>query len=326
MVADNQMVIPEVNSFEKLIERARDKVSSGRKPRTVLVLSSEGAMFRAFAQAAENDLIDPIIVGNKSVFSQRISESNINLSGTRIVNIPQPEQAVTTVAQMASRGEIDLVVKGGRIPTADFLKLGFERGASFVSGGRTLCHISVIKPERYQKLLLLTDSGVVVQPDLKQKLKLIQNAVTFARRVIGLSSPRVAVLAAVEVIYPQMPVTTDAAILSKMAERGQIKGAFVDGPISFDCAVDMFAARSKGLDKSEVAGQADILLAPNIETAGGIYRAMSLYGKVQIGGVLIGGKAPVALGTRSDSAETKFHSIVLGVLAVELNETPYSSQ
>lgn len=326
MAADNQMVIPEVNSFEKLIERARDKVSSGRKPRTVLVLSSEGAMFRAFARAADNDLIDPIIVGNKSVFSQLISEGNISLSGARIVNIPQPEQAVTTVAQMASRGEIDLVVKGGRIPTSDFLKLLFEKNTSFVVKGKTISHILALKAARYEKLLLLTDAGVVIQPDLKQKLALIQNAVTFARRVIGLSWPRVAVLAAVEVIYPQMPVTTDAAILSKMADRGQIKGAFVDGPISFDCAVDMFAARSKGLDKSEVAGQADILLAPNIETAGGIYRAMALYGKAQIGGVLIGGKVPVALGARSDSAETKFHSIVLGVLAVELNETPYSNQ
>jgi len=326
VAADNQMVIPEVNSFEKLIERARDKVSSGRKPRTVLVLSSEGAMFRAFARAADNDLIDPIIVGNKSVFSQLISEGNISLSGARIVNIPQPEQAVTTVAQMASRGEIDLVVKGGRIPTSDFLKLLFEKNTSFVVKGKTISHILALKAARYEKLLLLTDAGVVIQPDLKQKLALIQNAVTFARRVIGLSWPRVAVLAAVEVIYPQMPVTTDAAILSKMADRGQIKGAFVDGPISFDCAVDMFAARSKGLDKSEVAGQADILLAPNIETAGGIYRAMALYGKAQIGGVLIGGKVPVALGARSDSAETKFHSIVLGVLAVELNETPYSNQ
>ncbi len=315
--AGDKMTIPEMDSFEKLIKRARDRVSSGRKPRAALVLSSEGAMFRAFARAADNGLVDPIIVGNKRTFSERISEDNVNLVGARIVNIPQPEQAVTTVAQMASRGEVDLVVKGGKIPTSDFLKLGFERGAEFVSRGRTLCHITVIKPERYPKLLLLTDAAVVVQPDLKQKLALLENAVTFAQRVIGLSPPRAAVLAAVEVIYPHMPATTDAAVLSKMADRGQVRGAFVDGPLSFDCAIDMSAARSKGLDDSQVAGQADILLAPNIEAAGGIYRAMAVFGRAQIGGVLIGGKAPVALGTRSDSAETKFHSIVLGVLAAQ---------
>jgi phosphate butyryltransferase len=326
MGPDKQIVVPEVNSFEKLIKRAHDKVSSGRKPRAVLMLSSEGAMFRAFAKAADSGLIDPIIVGTKRVFSQQISEGSVGLRGTRIIDISQPEQAVTTVLQMASQGEIDMVVKGEQIATSDFLKLVFERRASFVSGGKMLCHISVIKSELYQKLLILTDGGVVVQPDLKQKLMLIHNAVTFARQIIGLSSPRVAILAAVEVIYPQMSVTTDAAILSKMADRGQIKGAFVDGPISFDCAVDMFAARSKGLDKSKVAGQADILIAPNIETAAGIYRAMALYGRAQIGGVLIGGKVPVALGTRSDSVETKYHSIVLGVLAAELNETPYSNQ
>lgn len=313
---DDQITVPEINSFEKLLDRARDKVSSGRKPRAALVLSSEGAMFRAFAQAADNGLVDPIIVGNKEALSQRLSESGASLGGARIVDIPQPEQAVATVAQMASRDEIDLVVKGGGMPRSDFLELGFEQGALFVSEGKRLGHIAVIKPARYDKLLLLTDGGVAVQPDLKQKLALIQNAVAFARRVIGLSSPRVAVLAAVEVVYPQMPVTTEAAVLSKMADRGQIKDAFVDGPVSFDCAVDMSAARSKGLDKSQVAGRADILLAPNIETGNGIYRAMALYGRAQVGGVLIGGRVPVAVGARSDSVETNFHSIVLGVLAV----------
>lgn len=315
MNAENQITTPEVNSFEKLVNQACDKVLLDRKPKAALVLSSEGAMFKAFAQAVEKGLIDPIIVGSRDVFSRRVSESNVSLSGARIVNIPQPEQAVSTVAQMASRTEIDLVVKGGRIPTADFLKLGFEQGTSFVSEGEMLCHIAVLKPAGYKKLLLLTDAGVIVQPDLKQKLTLISKVAAFARRVIGIASPRVAILAAVEAIYLQMPVTTEAAVLSKMAERGQIKGVLVDGPLSFDGAVDMLAARSKGLNKSEVAGQADILLAPNIETANGIYRAMAFYGRAQIGGVLVGGKVPVALGTRSDSVESKFHSIVLGVLA-----------
>jgi phosphate butyryltransferase len=307
--------VPEINSFEKLFERARQKVSSSRKPKAALVLSSEGAMFSAFVRAVGENLLDPIIVGSKAQFSQRALEDNVSLRGARIVDIPHPEQAVTTVAQMASRGEIDLVVKGGRMPTSDFLKLGFERGASFMSPSQTLCHLAVIKPERYHKLLLLTDAGVIVQPDLPQKLALITAAVAFARYVVGLDKPRVAVLAAVEAIYLQMPVTTDAAVLAKMSDRGQIKDALVDGPLSFDCAVDPFAAEAKGLSNSEVAGQADILIAPNIETANGVYRAMALYGRAQLGGVLIGGKVPVALGTRSDSVQTKFNSIVLGVLA-----------
>ena len=124
-----------------------------------------------------------------------------------------------------------------------------------------------------------------------------------------------AILAAVEVIYPQMTATMDAAIISKMSDRGQIKGAYIDGPLSFDCAVDMFAAESKGLKESKVAGQADIMLSPNIETANAVYRAMAFYGGAQIGGILVGGCVPVALGTRSDSLETKFNSIVLGVMA-----------
>ncbi len=315
MRSESTTAICDATSYEELVAHALARTSSQRRPRTALVLSSEGAMFRAFVRAVNEGLVDPIIVGSKRVFSERLAEVDASLAGTRIVDIPQPEQAVTTVARMASRGEIDLVVKGGRVPTAEFLRLGFEKGATFVAPGKTLCHIAVFKPERYHKFLILTDAGVVVQPDLMQKVALIDSAVAFGRRVLDLTRPRVAVLAAVEAIYPEMPVTTEAAVLAKMSDRGQIENAVVDGPLSFDCAVDSAAARSKGLQDSQVAGQVDILLAPNMETANGVYRAMALYGRAQVGGVLMGGSVPVALGTRADSAETKFHSIVLGVLA-----------
>ncbi len=312
-IAPDHSVNEEMDSFEKIIDLARQKIASDRKPKAALVIPDEEAMLRAFVQAVENDLIDPFIIGSEKEFGRIAAESNISLNEATIVEVSSPEQSVATAVQMAARSEIDLIVKG-RIATSDFLKLVLRREASFVPKLKILCHIAVIKPARYEKLLLLTDAAVVVQPNLKQKLALIQNATGFARQ-IGIVSPRVAVLAAVEMIYPQMPVTTEAAVLAKMSDRGQIKGALVDGPVSFDCAVDKLAAESKGLKNSQVVGQADVLLAPNIETAGGIYRAMALYGRAQMGGVLVGGKVPVALGARSDSVETKFHSIVLGTLA-----------
>ena len=123
-----------------------------------------------------------------------------------------------------------------------------------------------------------------------------------------------AVLGAVEVVYPQMPVTVDAAVLSKMNERGQIKGGEVDGPLSFDCAIDPAAARSKGITRSPVAGQADAMVAPNTETAHGVYTAMALYGKAQVGAIVYGGRCPVACPRRAGSVEALFNSIVLSVL------------
>ena len=171
----------------------------------------------------------------------------------------------------------------------------------------------MIKPGKYPKLLFLTDSAVVVAPDLTTKLSLISNLVSVAGAV-GIKNPRIAVLAAVEAVYPQMPATLDGAVLAKMCDRRQIKGAVVDGPLSFDIAVDIDAARAKGVTTSPVAGQADGMLAPNIEVANGIYNAMTLYGDNEVGGVLVGGRVPVAMHSRADNAGARFNSILLSVL------------
>ena len=159
-----------------------------------------------------------------------------------------------------------------------------------------------------------------MEPGLKCKLALINNAVAFAGKV-GLDLPRVALIAAVEVVYTQMQVTMDAAVIAKMGERKQIEGAFVDGPLSFDVAISTEVAHSKGIAEakgitnSPVAGQADILIAPNIETANGIYKAVGLYGKAEVGGVICGGKTPVILSSRSETVKNRLNSIVLGVIS-----------
>jgi phosphate butyryltransferase len=159
----------------------------------------------------------------------------------------------------------------------------------------------------------LTDGAVWPEPDLPRKIDLIFNLVSVSR-ALGLDRPRIAVVAAVEAIYPQMPVTLDAAVLAKMAERGQIRGALVDGPLSYDVAVDMEAAQAKGIRHSAVAGQADAMLASSIEVANGVYLAMSLYGRCDIGGVIAGGLVPVAASFPSDSLSSRFHSILLAIL------------
>lgn len=269
-------------------------------------------MLRAVAKMAQEGLIEPILIGALDQFETACTEHDINFPTSEFVDASDTNDAIAKTCALMQSAQINLIVKG-RIMTGDLLRQLFLPESGFTSKDKIVSHVAVLKPEKYSKLLMVTDGAVNVLPDLKTKLALIDNLVRVGI-AIGVTNPRIALLAAVEVIYPQMPVTMEAAIIAKMWERGQIKGATVDGPLSFDCAVDMLAAHSKGIKNSEVAGQADAVVAPNLETANGIYKGMALYGNCQMGGVIVGGKLPIALGSRSDSWEGKFNSLLLGIL------------
>lgn len=306
------MPIPDISSFGHLLEHARRKASA-RPLRAALVVPSSQSWLSAFDRAIREGLVAPTVIGDKPVYEKYCRESGVRLPGVEVLDINQPEVAFATAAKMAVKGDLDLIVKG-RGPTVDFLRIILAKENNFIPKGATLSHIGVIKPELYPKLLAITDAGVIPQPDLKTKVALIDNMARFFQ-LIGIMKPRLAVIAAVEAIYPGMPSTTDAAVLAKMSDRRQIKNAFVDGPLSFDIAIDLEAALAKGIKDSPVAGRADGMIAPNIETANGVFKAMALYGRAETGGILFGGAVPVALGNRWDSPVTRFNSIVLGVLA-----------
>lgn len=309
---NTNMHIPDVHTYAQIFERARAKTKE-RRVRAALVDINDVNILKAFARAESEGLIDAVVFGDKGLLTKICDDNQIEFRNVRIEHAFQRDLAVINAAKMAFDQHLDLIVKG-RVFTADMLTVLFDLGSYFLSREHCVSHVAVLKPERYAKLLMLTDSAVIVEPDLRTKVQMIDNIVKVAS-MIGIEMPRVSVLAAVESVYPQMPVTTDAAIVSKMAERGQIKGCYVDGPLSFDMSVDMAAARAKGASGSLVAGQADALLAPNIEVANGVYKAMSLFGRCETGGVIIGGRVPIALGSRVDSAESKFNSILLGILA-----------
>ncbi len=313
MSSEQRLTIPHIHNFKQILALASKAASRGPCPRAALVVPSGITMLTAFARAAREGLIEPHILGDEKLLLKNLAEHKLEIPGMRVLDINQPDVAVKTAARMTAAGEIDLLVKG-RLPAMAFLQLLWDEDAAFITKGQPVSHLAVLKPERYAKLLIVTDGAVTAEPDLKQKIAIIQNAISFAG-AIGVEMPRIAVLAAVEVVYPQMPVTTEAAVLSKMGERGQIKGGYIDGPLSFDVAMDLFAAHSKGIKKSRVAGQADVMVAPNMETAYGIYTAMSMYGHSDVGGVIYGGRVPVALATSVDSAEACFNSIALAVLA-----------
>lgn len=309
----DSMTIPPVHTFDHLLERARRKAAKPL-PRTALVVPSATEWLQAFERAIEEKLVDPYIIGDEALAKRLAGEAGVELTGARFIDIKQPDQAIITAAQMTQAGELDLIVKG-RGSTVEFLKLILSKEASFMKRGSLLSHIAAIKPQRYPKIIFLSDSVVTPHPDLKAKLSLVTNLIAFASKA-GIESPRVALLTAVEAIYPQMEATTEAAVLAKMSERGQIKGGFVDGPLSFDVAIDLEAAHAKGITTSEVAGQVDCMVTSSIEVANGVYKGIALYGDADVGGILYGGRVPVALANRWDSVDSRFHSIVLGVLAV----------
>jgi phosphate butyryltransferase len=305
------MEIPAVSSFEQIETLAAQRVAS-KKPRAALVVPSETDSWPAFFDAFQRGLIDPLVMGDEKLFRKTADESGMDISSFHLIDINQPDMALKAAAKMAVAGEIDMIVQG-RLTPEETVSILSASELGFVAPGRIMSHVGVLKAVSYPKLLLVTDGLVHGQPDLKTKIDLLGNLARVAK-TIGVADPRTAVVAAVEVIYPQMPATTDAAVLAKMYDRGQIKGVRVDGPLSFDVAVDTFAAESKGITESEVAGQADAILASTKLVAQGVYQAMSLYAGCASGGVLVGGRVPVAVNFVSEPVTSRFNSILLAVL------------
>lgn len=307
-----KMQIPDVHSFEQ-IEQIAMKRAKSKKLRAALVCPQDEKSIRAFARAATEGLFAPIIIGSDVAFQTFLEMADLDGSNAVFAGYDTLEAALLVASSMANKGELDLIVNGSQ-PNDTFVRQLFAASHEFIKPGAFISHIAVIKPKLYPKLLLLSDAGVTIKPDIKTKISLINNLSSFGA-LLGITPVRVAVLAAVEAVYPQMASTLDGAVLSKMAERRQLKNVLIDGPLSFDIAVDSFAAEGKGIKNLDVAGQADALLAPNIETANGVYTAMSLYGNADVGGLLFGGKVPIAMASRSDSEKNRYHSILLSIIA-----------
>ena len=312
LTADNTSKTP-VKDFDELLSFVQSVVAGGAKPRTALVLPHESEMVSSFRTAIELDLIDPFVVGDEALFRDDVGTHNINPDKVQFIDINQPEMAVITAAQMGARGELDFVLKG-RMSAEAFLRLLFEKQTGFVNKRKRVVHLTVMKPASYPKLLSMVDAGIAVSHEIEDLVGIIEQAALFLIR-LGIERPRTAALAAVEVVYPQMKPTVKAAVLSVMARRGQIRYARIDGPLSFDVAIDVEVATAKGITDSEVAGQADLLLAPDLSTANGIYKAMSLFGDCPMGAVSTGAAIPFTMSAFCDSEETRFNSILLGILA-----------
>jgi len=211
---------------------------------------------------------------------------------------------------MVQQGQAQILMKG-MVGTADFMRAVLDK-AEGLGTGRLLSHVVVFEPAGYDRLLLLTDAAINIAPDLGQKVQIIENALQVSR-AIGNQETKIAMLAAVEVVTSSMKATEDAAMIAKMAERNQIKGCFIDGPLALDNAVSVAAAHHKGIG-GVVAGNADLLVVPNIEAGNILYKSLVYFAHSPLAGIVVGAAAPVILTSRADSPANKLNSIALAVV------------
>lgn len=280
-------------------------------PKKVAVaLAEDEEVLLALEQARKERIIEGILVGTKEKIEKAARKNQIDIRKFKIEEEDDGFSASLKCCELINSGEADLMMKG-LVGTAHFMKaiLDKEKG---LGTGKLLSHVAVFEIPRYPKLLMITDVAINISPSLMEKAQIIQNAVDVLHS-LGIETPLVACIAAVEKVNPdKMPATVDGACLSKMAQRGQIKGAIIDGPLGLDNAISEKSAEIKGV-KSQVAGNADIILCPNIETGNAIYKTLIEFASAKCAAIVAGTKAPVILTSRADSHETKFMSIALGV-------------
>lgn len=286
------------------------KLKVGKRKKLSVAVAQDEPVLEAVKAAKERGIADAILVGNKEEIEKIARKIDMDLSDFEIIHEEDIKKAALKAIELVSSGVADMVMKG-LVDTATFLRSVLNKEVGLRTGN-LMSHVAVFEIEGIDRLILLTDAAFNTYPDLKQKVQIINNSVMVAKSC-GIENIKVAPICAVEVVNPDMPATVDAALLSKMSDRGQIKGCIVDGPLALDNALSEEAAHHKGITGS-VAGRADILLLPNIDVANVMYKTLTYTSNTKNGGILVGASAPVILTSRTDSFETKVNSIALAAL------------
>ncbi len=295
-----------IRSFEQLKYEA---TWLGPK-RLAIAVAANAEILAAAREAQSLGMAHCILVDGREKLAQLAGQQEIDIADMTVVDIADHQEAAKAVMQMARSGEAEVVMKGS-LETAVFLRAALDRDAG-VRSGKLFTHVAIFEIPGFDRLLLLSDAGVVMTPDIYQKMEIVQNAIDVALKV-GIERPKVAILAAAELVDPKVPTTLDAANLSKMAERGQIRGGVVDGPLALDNAISANSAQIKGINSS-VAGHADILIVPDVESGNLVAKAITYFGHAEMAGVVVGGCVPMVVTSRSDSHTTKLVSMALGIV------------
>ena len=295
-----------IATFVDLLEEA---VRIGPKSIAIAAAEDEDVLLAA-QEAEQRGLADCVLIGDREGIRGLAKEHNIDVSHMMIVHEPDTRVAARKAMELVRMGHADIAMKG-LVATGRFLKAALDRDNGLRTG-RLFSHVGIFEIPGFDRLLFVTDAGVVVAPDMEQKIEIVQNAIYVAHK-LGIEEPKVAILAATEMVNPRIPTTLDAANLSKMADRGQIRGGLVDGPLALDNAICPESVAIKGI-KSQVAGYADILVTPDVEAGNLLAKAISYFAKAKMAAIVVGAKAPLVVASRSDSHETKLVSMALGVV------------
>lgn len=297
-------------SFGDLVEQ----VTKCEKKTVSVCCAQDDAVLEAVRAAKEKGIADAILVGDEAKIREIAASINMDLSDYKIINEPDDIQAALKAVELVHNKKADMYMKG-LIDTKHFLKSVLDKEVGLRTG-KPLSHVCVFDLPEVDHLLFLTDVAFIPYPTLDDKVNIINNTVEICE-ACGIKNPKVAPLAAVEVVNPKMPVTVEADELTKMNEAGEIKNCIVDGPLSFDLATCPEAAKHKGAEGRKIVGDADILLFPDIHAGNITYKALVHNTKVVNGNLITGTAAPVILTSRSDTFEVKMNSLVLGAVVAE---------
>ena len=291
--------------YERLLERCE----SLEPVPTAVAHPCEATALAGAVEAARRGLIVPLLVGPADKIEETARASGINLDGLRVVDVPHSHAAAAKAVELVREGRAEVLMKGS-LHTDELMSAVVARDGLRTS--RRISHAVILDVPTYHKVLVVTDAAINIAPTLEEKADICRNAIDLARS-LGLETPKVAVLAAVETVTSKMPATIDAAALCKMAERGQIEGGIIDGPLAFDNAISLRAAETKGIH-SAVAGDPDILLAPDLEAGNILAKLLSFLSNADSAGMVLGARVPIILTSRADSVRSRIASCAVAML------------
>ncbi len=293
----------EIKSLNSFVDIAKSKV----KKNLVVAAAEDEHVLGAVKDAVANDIIEPIFVGNKSKIDAIAAKLEFDISKFELIEESNPATAAQIAVKQIIDGHAQILMKG-LVGTADFLRAILQKDTGLRKGD-LLSHIGFFEVPTYHKIIALTDAAQNIAPDFNDKIGILKNSLDMFKH-LGYERPKVACLAAIEGVNPKMPSTMEAAALTQMNRRNQIKGCIIDGPLAFDNAVSKLSAEHKGIE-SEVAGDADLLFAPNIEVANVLYKSFTYFANATVAAIILGASVPIVLTSRSDSDKSKLMSIAL---------------
>jgi phosphate acetyltransferase len=294
------------SKYERLIARAKELPPVT----TVVVHPCDETSLRGAVEAADAGIITPVLVGPAAKISVVARVARLDISRLEIIDVSHSDAAAAKAVELIRQSKGELLMKGSL--HTDELMRAVTSGTTGLRTARRISHVFIMDVPSYHETLFITDAAINIFPDLDAKRDIIQNAIDLFTEV-GLGTPRVAILSAVETVTSKIPSTIEAAALCKMADRGQITGAILDGPLAFDNAIDIEAAKIKGI-KSEVAGRAQILLVPDLEAGNMLAKNLSFMAKADSAGLVLGARVPIILTSRADSVRSRMASCAAAVL------------